>query len=97
MDGQIRFMPNGNIAPCPFTEMCINHPEGCKGISYWCRRFDTAEQRRMMQKGYEKYGCKRVDKEIHGNVKRVISDQETGGVFDTGIGEAALVGRGYED
>lgn len=33
----------------------------------------------------QEHGCKRADKEIHRHVKRVIPDQETDGVFDTGI------------
>lgn len=66
LHGQVRFADNGNIMPCPFTDDCINYPTGCRGISYWCRRFDTADGRRMMQKGYE-YG--RTEEEIHGLVK----------------------------
>lgn len=65
MDGQVRFMPNGNIAPCPFTEMCINHPEGCKGISYWCRRYDTGKDRERMKQAKEDInGRKRINTEI---------------------------------
>lgn len=37
---QLSFMPNGNIAPCPYRFGCINHPYGCDGISYWCKRYD---------------------------------------------------------
>lgn len=55
MDGQVKFADNGNVMPCPFTDGCLNHPTGCKGISYWCGRFDTADGRRMMQKGYKKW------------------------------------------
>ena len=38
--GQLSFMPNGNIAPCPYREKCITFGKGCKGISYWCKRYD---------------------------------------------------------
>jgi hypothetical protein len=38
MDGQVCFGPNGNISPCPFTDICLNHPAGCGGVSYWCKR-----------------------------------------------------------
>ena len=37
---QLRFMPNGNIAPCPYRYECYNHPFGCHGESYWCKRYD---------------------------------------------------------
>ncbi len=37
---QLSFMPNGNIAPCPYRFGCINHPYGCQGKSYWCKRYD---------------------------------------------------------
>ena len=40
MTEQLSFMPNGNIAPCPYRMDCINHPYGCQGESYWCKRHD---------------------------------------------------------
>lgn len=35
---QLSFMPNGNIAPCPYREECRTYKVGCQGISYWCKR-----------------------------------------------------------
>ena len=40
MTEQLSFMPNGNIAPCPYRMECVNHPYGCQGKSYWCKRHD---------------------------------------------------------
>lgn len=37
---QLSFAPNGNISPCPWKAECYNHPAGCKGESYWCKRYD---------------------------------------------------------
>ena len=40
---------------CPWTDKCINHPAGCKGQSYWCKRFDSPEGRKEMIKAWKKY------------------------------------------
>ena len=37
MSEQLSFMPNGNIAPCPYREGCSTYKVGCQGISYWCK------------------------------------------------------------
>ena len=37
MNEQLSFMPNGNIAPCPYREKCTTYKIGCQGISYWCK------------------------------------------------------------
>lgn len=37
---QLTFKPNGNISPCPYKAECYNCPTGCKGESYWCKRYD---------------------------------------------------------
>lgn len=37
---QVHIMENGCIAPCPYTEECINYPTGCKGGCYWCKKYD---------------------------------------------------------
>ena len=29
-----------DLVPCPHKEKCYNHPAGCKGLSYWCKRYD---------------------------------------------------------
>ena len=50
MDNQLSFANNGNIRPCPWTAICINHPSGCSGQSYWCKRCDTETDRKEMEK-----------------------------------------------
>ena len=50
MSEQLSFAPNGNITPCPWKMQCYNYPAGCKGNSYWCKRFDTEEDRKIMLK-----------------------------------------------
>ena len=47
---QYSFAGNGNIMPCPWMDDCINYPAGCSGGSYWCKRFDSEEDRREMIK-----------------------------------------------
>lgn len=48
MNKQLSFAENGNIAPCPWASDCINYPTGCKGVSYWCKRFDIEIDRKQM-------------------------------------------------
>lgn len=31
---------SNKLIPCPHKEKCYNHPAGCKGLSYWCKRYD---------------------------------------------------------
>lgn len=38
---QYRIVENGNIAPCPYKDHCLNCPAGCKGFSWWCGRKGT--------------------------------------------------------
>lgn len=44
-DGQMTifdFIPTSDKKndTCPHKEKCYNHPAGCKGLSYWCKRYD---------------------------------------------------------
>lgn len=55
MNNQLSFAPNGNIMPCPWMDKCINYPAGCNGTSYWCKRFDTEEQRKVMERGLKRW------------------------------------------
>lgn len=50
MRGQYAFAPNGNIRPCPWLEDCLNYPAGCSGESYWCKRFETEQDIKLMRK-----------------------------------------------
>lgn len=52
---QLSFAANGNITPCPWADECINYPAGCRGHSYWCKRFDTEEDRKVMLRGLKKW------------------------------------------
>lgn len=44
INGQLSFMQNGNISPCPYKDKCSTYNVGCKGISYWCKRFDKKKE-----------------------------------------------------
>ncbi len=55
MNGQLSFAPNGNITPCPWKDVCLNHPAGCKGYSYWCKRFDKEKDRKQLIKALKKW------------------------------------------
>ena len=36
--------PNGFIKPCPYREECSTYKVGCKGLCYWCGRFDKEKE-----------------------------------------------------
>lgn len=44
IEGQMYIMPNGNIAPCPYTYDCFNYPAGCRGKSFCCGRSEHYER-----------------------------------------------------
>lgn len=46
MNEQLSFMPNGNIAPCPYIRECDTYGIGCQGTSYWCKRFDKKKDKK---------------------------------------------------
>ena len=60
IQGQVRFAGNGNVMPCPYTDSCITYQTGCKGVSYWCGRFDTSEDRRTEKKFKERWQKRRL-------------------------------------
>lgn len=37
---QLTFADNGNIKPCPYRNECLTYPMGCRGLSYWCGRYE---------------------------------------------------------
>lgn len=55
MNGQLSLAPNGNITPCPWADECINYPIGCRGESYWCKRFNSKEGRNAMIRGFKRW------------------------------------------
>ena len=52
---QLSFMPNGNIAPCPYRHQCLNHPAGCEGKSHWCKRIPDEKEKSLWEKMGEKW------------------------------------------
>ena len=52
---QLSFMPNGNIAPCPYRQQCLNHPAGCEGKSHWCKRIPTKDDKKLLRIPCERF------------------------------------------
>lgn len=52
---QLSFMPNGNIAPCPYRQQCLNHPAGCEGKSHWCKRIPTKDDKKFLRIPCERF------------------------------------------
>ena len=78
---QLSFMPNGNIAPCPYREECITYGSGCRGESYWCKRYDKPKKVVMFGKEWtpiteKPEGITRYDRlEISGTYKTEKGEQ----------------------